>query len=359
MAGAFGEFLLKMRTIFKNSCGRGSSLTQFFHTCACSLQRQSQPCSPGPWAIWESWSHHSCCFGGPGEPPPHHLRARWPAAQPPQAGKVHSLQVRRPGDARQFQPQTAWYWPGGPGCGEGTDSHRVQDGRWLGTSIVLLGLLGRTPRFKSFHTWKESQGWPPTCCLGVKRSSTQTPSPTLSSPPPPHPPLRPGQDWRMRGTGLGPHEPGLGRAVIIWGGSLASCSVPASGKSYVSAKSQESEPQPRAFQSVFWAIAPSTPGRTWVSALRLQQLWAWAPGPLCPGSTQASGASRWQHRKFREGWGPVVVLSPVYTASPLVSAWVVLYDGLGSALTRDTLPWCYSKSRFYLMSRNSGVGWNR
>lgn len=30
------------------------------------------------------------------------------------------------------------------------------------------------------------------------------------------------------------------------------------------------------------------------------------------------------------------MLSPVETASPLISAWVVLYDGLGSALTRDT-----------------------
>ena len=266
---------------------------------------------PGPQGHLRVMKSSQLPLRGAGGATPTNLRARWLAAHPPQAGNVHSLQVRRPGDTRQFQPQTAWYWPGGPGWGKGTDSHPVQDGRWLGTSIVLLGLLGGTPRFKSFHTWKESQGWPPTCCLGVKHSSTQTPSPTLSSPPPPHPPPRPGQDWRMRGTGLGPHKPGLGRAVIIWGGSLASCSVPASGKSYVSAKSQESESQPRALQSVLWAIAPSTPGTTWVSASLRQQLWTRAPGPLCPGSTQASGASRWQHRKFREGWGLVVVLSPV------------------------------------------------
>lgn len=56
----------------------------------------------------------------------------------------------------------------------------------------------------------------------------------------------------MRGTGLG-------LTSLVWGGRSSSEGAaslllrPCQWKSYVSAGSQESEPQPRAFQSVFWS----------------------------------------------------------------------------------------------------------
>lgn len=179
------------------------------------------------------------------------------------------------------------------------------------------------------------------------------PSPTLSSPPPPHPRRGLGrteewgaQDWPHSRVGEGGHH---------LRGSLASCSFPASGK-VGHAKSQESLSSARVFQSVSWAGCPQcTPGRTPGFCITAAAAAAWAAWPL-PREPPGPGASRW-HWKFREGWGPVVVLSPGFTRLPtcLGLGWSMM---VGSALTRDTLPpWCYSKSRHSLIDRNSGVGW--
>ena len=66
---------------FKNYYGRRSRLTQFFHTCYFHPVNTIPALFPGPTAIWESWSHHSCDCSRPVRP-----GTSWLASHPPQAG---------------------------------------------------------------------------------------------------------------------------------------------------------------------------------------------------------------------------------------------------------------------------------
>lgn len=126
------------------------------------------------------------------------------------------------------------------------DSHPGTRFRRLGTNVRPLGLLGLGPQIQvisSLERITEIASKLPPLCLAQ-----------LHSIKPPRGPK--GGIEELGEKGLRPHKPGLGtrqgphKRPSSEEGGLASCSFCASGKSYVSAKSQESESWSWTLQSV-------------------------------------------------------------------------------------------------------------